>query len=262
MIESSGPASWLATMRNWWTIPLIATIAIGAVACDDKKTADDKAEEKKDEPEKSSQKEDAKKEDPKEEKVAKADVEEVDVNSLLDAPDASGVLAAEDLGKIDTSSAPVLAAPEQMPAQMAQVEWLPLPGDKLEIPYPNGWLKKKEGNVGVIASPDQKAAIIFTTVTDLQQVGKALDEVGNAIGVKDVQWKEPKQVAFGQDRLAALVRGGAVTTATGEKGKVLFAIVDSGGPEKVLAIAVKDESAPADIDATGQAVLLSIRRKR
>jgi hypothetical protein len=265
-------------MRNWWnTIPLIATMLVASVACDDKKTDakdEDKAEKKKDEPEKSSQKDDepeAEKEKAKEEKaeekpaekVAKAEVEEIDVNSLLEAAeDASGVLAADDLQGIDTSRAPVLAAPPQQAAQLAQVEWLPLPGDKLEIPYPAGWLKKKNGNVGVIASPDQKATIIFTTVTDMQQVGKTLDELGKAIGVKDVHWKEPKQVAFGRDKLGALVRGGELTTAKGDKAKVLFAIVETGGPEKVLAIAVKDATASPEIDQTGQAVLLSIRRKQ
>jgi hypothetical protein len=42
----------------------------------------------------------------------------------------------------------------------------------------------------------------------------------------------------------------------------LFAIVETGGPEKVLAIAVKDATASPEIDQTGQAVLLSIRRKQ
>jgi hypothetical protein len=260
-------------MRNWWnTIPLIATMLVASVACDDKKTDakdEDKEEKKKDEPEKSSAKDEAPEEKaekkPAEEKVevAKADVEEIDVNSLLEAAeDASGVLAADDLRDIDTSRAPVLAPPQQQTAQLDQVEWLPLPGGKLEIPFPTGWMKKKEGNVGVIASPDKKAVIIFTTVTDMQQVGKALEELGKSIGVTDVHWKEPKQVAFGRDRLAALVRGGSLTTAKGDKAKVLFAVVESGGPEKVLAIAVKDDTASPEVDQTGQAVLLSIRRKQ
>jgi hypothetical protein len=188
--------------------------------------------------------------------------EEIDVDALLDAPSASGFASVE-LNADAVAQAPRLGAhAAEDNAAIREADWLVLPGGKLEIPNPKGWVRKRDDKSGILMSPDQKVAIVFTTFTDMKQVVAKLDEIGKLAKITKVQWKEPKTVKLGEDSLAAVVRGGDVTTEAGTQGGIIFALVETGAAEKVLAIGLRENDAPKEEKDVGAAVLLSMRSKR
>jgi hypothetical protein len=261
------------------SLPYLAALALtlSAGACDDNKedkaaAAGDKdgkdaespaeadAEKKKSESAEAEPDEDA----PAKDESEDDDGGEIDVDALLAAKEsASGVLSNADLDGIDTSRAPALGKDiAEQSAEIAKAQWLALPGNTLEIPQPPGWAKKKQGNVGVLIAPDEKALIIFTTVNDQAQVAQAIDDVAKLANITSAKWKEPKQVKLGPDGLGALVRAAEIAVNTGETGMLLFAVVDTGTDDKVLAIALGEDGGSKKTEKEGQNVLLSIRRKR
>jgi hypothetical protein len=189
---------------------------------------------------------------------------EIDVDSLLEGKDsAHGLLSQDQVVGIDASQAPRLGSTtaDSHPA-IKEAEWLVLPGDQLEIPNPPGWMKKKDGNVGLLVSPDEKAAIIFTTYASQQEVVQKLDEIGRLVKITSVAWKDPQVVQLGQDSLPALVRAGKATLADGKEGGILFALVETGVPDKVLAVALKDADASVETMKQAEAVMVSTRKRR
>jgi hypothetical protein len=52
-----------------------------------------------------------------------------------------------------------------------------------------------------------------------------------------------------------------MTVANGDKGDVLFALVDTEGQQRLLAIGIKVSNAPHAVEQAGRAALLSIRRR-
>jgi hypothetical protein len=242
----------------------LAVVLAVPPACD-KAEADDKtkvaeADKPKDE---AKPKEEAKPKD--EAKPAKTNdsAAEIDVDALLEAKDsASGVLASSDLSGIDASAAPRLGGNAHTDPALAQAQWLTMPGGQLESANPPGWAKTGDGKVGLLLSPDQKVALIGTTYTTQDELVKKLDDVGKLAKIAKVDWKEPKQVQLGPDGLPALVRAGKAVVADGSQGGVLFALVETGVPEKVLVIALEENDAPEATQKQAEAVLLSIRKKR
>lgn len=189
--------------------------------------------------------------------------EEIDVNALLDAKDsASGVLASANLAGIDTSAAPKLGSTAHTDPALAQAEWLRLPGDQLESANPPGWTKQRDGKVGLLMSPDQKVALIATTYTTQEELVKTLDDVGKLVKITKVDWKEPKTVQLGPDAIPTVIRAGKATVADGSQGGVLFALIETGVPEKALVIALKEADAPEATQKQAEAVMVSIRKKR
>ncbi len=191
------------------------------------------------------------------------DEEEIDIDALLAAKEsASGVLSQNDLDGIDDSPAPALGKHVAEQAEdLKEAQWLTLPGSQLEIPQPPEWKKFKKDNVGVLVSPDEKVAIVFTPVTDQAEVAKALEDIGKLAKITTATWKDPKQVKLGPDGLPALVRAADVEIEGGKKGGVIFAVVDTGTKEKILAIGLGEKDATPEAQQQGQHVLLSIRRK-
>lgn len=190
-----------------------------------------------------------------------AEPAEIDVDELLSAPNAAGIASVE-LEPAALAQAPRLGGTAANHAAIREAEWLVLPGGKLEIPNPKKWKRKRDESSGVLISADEKVAIIFTSFTDMKQVGAKLDEIGKATKITNVQWKEPKQVQLGADNLAAVVRGGEVTTEAGLRGELLFALIETGAPEKILAVELRQSDATKEDLEIGTAVLLSVRNKR
>jgi hypothetical protein len=187
--------------------------------------------------------------------------EEIDVDELLAAPNAAGIASVE-LDPAAVAAAPRLGGTAANHAAIKDADWLSLPGGKLEIPNPKAWTRKRDEKSGVLISPTQKVAIMFTSFTDMKEVAAKLDEIGKRSRISKVQWKEPKQVRLGADNLEAVVRGGEVTTENGQRGELLFALIETGAPEKVLAVELRQsEASKEDLDV-GTAVLLSVRNKR
>lgn len=192
-------------------------------------------------------------------KVAAA--EEIDVDDLLDAPNAAGIASVE-LDPAALAEAPRLGATASNNAAIKDADWLGIPGGTLEVPNPKSWTRKRDDTSGYLISPDQKIAIVFTTFTDMKQVETKLDEIGKATKINKVQWKEPKQVKLGVDNLASVVRGGDVTTEQGLQGELIFALVETGKPDKVLAVALVQNDAKKEDQDIGKAVFLSVRNRR
>ncbi len=245
-----------------WSFGIVLMLGLSSLGCEVTVGADkseSEADDEDDEPKKSKKKKKAKKD-----KDKSADEEDLDVNDLLDdSGEASGVLKTVDLSGLDTSKAPHLgrrAATKN--AAIRDAQWLTLPGGRLQIPNPNGWRKKKEGNLGVLASPDKKALILFTTYRSKQEVVKKLDDIGKLAKVKSVKWKNAKTVRLGQDDLPALVRGGQAMSADGRKGTVLFALVETGAQEKVLAVSLMRGDVSKRTRDQAAAILVSTRKKR
>lgn len=192
-------------------------------------------------------------------KVAAA--EEIDVDDLLHAPNAAGVASVE-LDPAALEQAPRLGATASNNAAIKDADWLGIPGGTLEIPNPKSWTRKRDETSGYLISPDQKIAIVFTTFTDMKQVEAKLDQIGKATKINKVQWKEPKQVKLGVDNLASVVRGGDVTTEQGLQGELIFALIETGKADKVLAVALVQNDAKKEDQDIGKAVFLSVRNRR
>lgn len=190
--------------------------------------------------------------------------EEIDVASLLaDSSDSSGVLSKTDLKGIDTSKAPRLGKRSAKSEGLKDAQWLTLPGGTLQIPNPKGWKKEKpNADFGLIGSPDEKSMILFTTYETEEQLKKLLDGLGEKLEINNVDWKKPHDVKLGQDSIPAVVRGGKLTTAKGEKGSILFALVETGVPKKVLALALAEDDVSKKIKDQTLNIILATRKKR
>ena len=247
---------------------LVLGIGTSHLACEvnigkDKDEDEDEDDDKKKKKKKSDDDDDDKKKKKKKSAKDDDDEEEIDVASLLaDSSDSSGVLSKTDLKGIDTSKAPRLGKRTSQGAGLKDAEWLVLPGGALSIPNPKGWKKKKEDNIGLIQSPDEKALILFTTYADQAQLEKIMTEIGKLAEIKSVDWKKPHDVKLGEDSIPAVVRGGDLTTESGEKGHILFALVETGTQENVLALALADEGVSKAIKDQALSVILATRKKR
>lgn len=253
---------------------LVAALALGG--CDKKSDDDAKAKTADADKDKDKDKDKAKTEDKKSEsKAATADAapkdaakpeaaaKSVDVATVLAAqPAGAGDLGTHDLAGVDASAAPALGAAAHQDPVIAEAEWLSLPGDRLECPNPKGWVKKREGNVGFLLSPDQKALLLATTYQTKEELVKDLDEVGQLAKITNVDWKQPMVVALGGDGIPTIIRAGKATVADGSEGGVLFALVETGVADKALVIALMDKGASAETQKQAELVLTSIRRAR
>lgn len=187
---------------------------------------------------------------------------QISLTDLFDKEDANAAgIGGLKFDPVDSTKAPVLGAGSITTTPVAD-DWLLLPGNALQIPNPKSWKREKPaGDVGYLVSPDNKAFILFTTFKTQDEMVKKADAVGKHAKISSVEWKQPKQVKLGPDALPAFAMGGIATMASG-KARVVMLAVDSGAPDKTLAIGLRDLDTPEATAKLGEAVLLSMRKKR
>lgn len=245
------------------TSGLACEINLGDKDKDEDSDDDDKKKKKKKKSDDDDDDDDKKKKKKKSAKNDDDDEEEIDVAALLaDSSDTSGVLSKTDLKGIDTSKAPRLGKRSAQSKGLQDAEWLLLPGGTLQIPNPKGWHKQKENNIGLIGSPDKKSFILFTTYQTTDQLKEILNKIGEKLEINNVDWKKPHDVKLGQDSIPAVVRGGELTTAKGEKGSILFALIETGVTDKVLALALAEDDVTKAVKDQTLNIILATRKKR
>lgn len=187
---------------------------------------------------------------------------QISLTDLFDKEDANAAgIGGLKFDPVDTSKAPVLGD-GTVPSAPVSDDWLLLPGNVLQIPNPKSWKREKPAaDTGYLVSPDNKAFILFTTFKTQDEMVKKAEAVGKHAKISSVEWKQPKQVKLGPDALPAFAMGGVATMASG-KARVVMLAVDSGVPDKTLAIGLRDLDTPEATAKLGEAVLLSMRKKR
>ncbi len=256
-------------LRNICASAIIAAVGLATVGCEvslsgqglESTDDDDDKEEKK---RKKKEKKRKKKRDRDDEEANGKGDDDIDVTAILEgAEEASGVLDTVELKGLDTSRAPRLGRrTATTTAALEDAQWLVLPGNRLQIPNPKGWSKDKKNNLGILQSPDKKAVVLFTTYRTTNDVKLVLDKIGKQGNITKVVWKKPKTVRLGQDSLSAIVRGGAAVDAKGEKGNILFALIESGGPDKVLAVVLTEDNIPKLTKDQAVSIIIATRKRR
>jgi hypothetical protein len=190
------------------------------------------------------------------------DAAEIDIDAFFSGKEASGG-ANMDVSGIEVSTAPALRRRGAASPELAGSQWLLLPGDRLEIPNPRGWDRTRKQDVGLLTSPDKKGAVVFSTVRTTDDMQKVLRSAGEVWGVTRVRWMDPKNVRLGEDDIPAKVWGGAIDIAASVKhGRVMLTLIETGSPDKVMAVVLMDGDAPRSVGDTTVDVLLATRKAR
>jgi hypothetical protein len=140
-------------------------------------------------------------------------------------------------------------------------QYLLIPQTNVELKPPPGWAAKRNGDWGMLVSPDGKAMMAFIMFDRPAESTKRLGEVATILGASGIKWGTPKSVTIGPDAFPAQMADGTCKFPSGD-GEILYATVNPGVPQQVLLVAAADKTVVKAVEEQGVATIQSMRKKR
>lgn len=154
---------------------------------------------------------------------------------------------------------PAVEAPP--PPPQAEPETLLIPNSQVVITAPPGWKRDKDGDWGLLTSPDKKAVLAFVTFSRPNESTARIGQISRVLRASTINWGSPKRGVVGPDQLPAQVAGGSCLF-NGKESSIEYATINPGGATQILVVYATNNDVPAATKAQAMETFRSIRRKR
>ena len=158
---------------------------------------------------------------------------------------------------VDVGGAPEAAPP---PPQ-AEPENLIIPNSQVVITAPPGWKRDKDGDWGILSSPDKKAMLAFVAFSKPNESTARIGQISRVLRASTIKWGSPKRGVVGPDQLPAQVAGGSCLF-NGKDSSIEYATINPGGATQILVVYATNNDVSPAVKEQAMATFRSIRRKR
>jgi hypothetical protein len=159
-----------------------------------------------------------------------------------------------------TSATPAPVAPPP-PAAPPPPTSLTIPGTAVDIDAPPGWARQRNGDWGLLTSPDKKVVLAFVAFDRPGESTARIGQIARVLSASTIRWGSQKRGVVGPDRMPATVADGNCQFG-GRDSSISYATINPGGSTQILVVYAANDDVPAASREMGLATFRSIRRKR